>query len=272
MFDPMTHPDWVSPHSEAWYAQLASESGVYEYPWKSRFEEPTAESIYLDKLTALVRGSKILEIGCGHGEFASLLASVAGEVTGIDTSEPFIAAANAQYAGRHMRFMVVDGNAELPFDGDSFDLAYTKKGPKHWFREANRVVKPGGVVMALYHAGSHGLLREVFPGLYHPAPYYPKPSDILPELGLEHSGLVDVRSELLEETEYLAAPVDVLNKKCFGQSRRVQEATWEACMPDVAEIFDRYASPLGLKVTNCYYLVTARASSMEKGGIEWNGA
>ncbi len=125
--------------------------------------------------------------------------------------------------------------------------------------------------MALYHAGSHGLLREVFPGLYHPAPY-PEPSDILPELELAHSGLMDIRAELLEETEYLATPEDVLIKKCFGQSRRLHEDVWEACMRDVAGIFDQYASPLGLKVTNCYYLVIARASSMEKGGMEWIGS
>ncbi len=135
MFDPMKHAEWVTPHSDAWYAQLGSESGIYQYPWKSRFEGPTAESIFADRLSEVARGSKILEIGCGHGEFAGMFASVAEEVTGIDTSETFIAAANAEYAARHIRFMVVDGNAELPFADRSFDLAYTKKGPKHWFRK-----------------------------------------------------------------------------------------------------------------------------------------
>ncbi len=259
LFDPMTHPEWVSPHSDAWYAQLGSESGVYRYPWKSRFDGPTAESIFSDKLSEYARNGTVLEIGCGHGEFAHSLASVAAEVTGIDTSETFIAAAKANYAAPHMRFMVVDGNGELPFTDGSFDLAYAKKGPTQWFREANRVVKADGAVAALYHAGSHGLIREVFPGLYHPAPY-PIASDILPELGLVHSGLTEVRSELLEETEYLASAEDVLIKKCFGQNERLHDAVWEACLRDVEKIFDRYASPLGLQVTNCYYLVTARAS------------
>jgi SAM-dependent methyltransferase len=260
LFDPMLHPEWVNPHSEAWYAQLGSESGIYQYPWKSRFAGPTAEEIFMDKLSVNARNGKVLEIGCGHGEFVHRIASVAAEVTGIDTSETFIASAKAKFTAPHTRFMVVDGNAELPFADGSFDLAYAKKGPTRWFREANRVVKPGGAVAALYHAGSHGLIREVFPGLYHPAPY-PKSSDILPELELTHSGLVEVRSELLVETEYLASAEDVLIKKCFGQNERLHDAVWEACLRDVEKIFDRYASPLGLQVTNCYYLVTARASS-----------
>ncbi|MCY9697490.1 hypothetical protein [Paenibacillus alginolyticus] len=159
----------------------------------------------------------------------------------------------------NINFMVIDANSNLPFPNDYFDVAYTKKGPRDWYHEGNRIVKAGGIILGFYHAGSHGALRELFPGLYSQIPK-PEANDILTELNLYGSGLTDIKVELLEEIEYLSTPEDVLIKKCFGQNQKLREIVWQECLQDVEEIFNKYATSKGLKIINYYHLLTAIAS------------
>ena len=72
----------------------------------------------------LVRGKRILDLGCGDGRFALGLAHFAVSVDGLDPDVEAIAAAkkNAREAGaRHARFAV--GAAQrLPYPADAFDV------------------------------------------------------------------------------------------------------------------------------------------------------
>ena len=66
------------------------------------------------------------KIGCGSGGPALFLARRSGSsVTGVDISEPGIAAANAQAEaaglGERTRFLRLDGSGRLPFDDGGFD-------------------------------------------------------------------------------------------------------------------------------------------------------
>ena len=74
--------------------------------------------------SALVRGKRVLDLGCGDGRLALGVARYAGSVVGIDPDRELIASATerARVAGlRNTRFLVGAGQ-ELPFDDGAFDV------------------------------------------------------------------------------------------------------------------------------------------------------
>lgn len=100
----------------------------------------------------LMRLGDVLDVGCGDGTIAALLAPHAETVTCVDRSERMIDAARQRLAHvEHARFQVCDA-AALPFADASFDdvllfhvLSCTPE-PEAVLREAARVLRPGGRV------------------------------------------------------------------------------------------------------------------------------
>src|SRR5881409_3370257 len=113
----------------------------------------------------IAAGHRVLDVGCGVGFDASLLAELvapAGKVIGIDHSAAMVERAAARLAGSGLpvEFRTADAHA-LPFDGGAFDAAWTERvlvhvtDPAQVVREMIRVVRPGGTVViaeADYHA------------------------------------------------------------------------------------------------------------------------
>jgi SAM-dependent methyltransferase len=263
--NPAKLPDWTPPQSKEFYARLVQETGEYKYPWNSTFEGPTAEMIMEQKILSNLsdNGSKILDVGCGHGDFTVRFSSIAKQIVGIDITEGFVVTANKNLGNDSIQFLQIIAKDRLPFTDNYFDVAFTKKGPTEWYQEGNRVVRPGGLVCGLYHGGTDGGLRRLFPGLYSPAGeinFQRAIEKLKINLRIEESGLSDIHVEPIEEIEYLASPEDVLKKECFGQSNIVKEYVWKECLRGVEEIFYKNATSKGLKVINYYYLVKARAA------------
>ncbi|MDP5272875.1 class I SAM-dependent methyltransferase [Chengkuizengella axinellae] len=258
--DPSKHPEWIPAHSPEWYARLNQNEEIYKYPWKSQFDEPTAEMIFASVISDyLNETSKILDVGCGHGEFTHQFIPRVKEVVGIDIQPKFINTANELYKDKGIQFQLVDANDKLPFHEGDFDLIYTKKGP--WlYEEASRILKPNGIVLGLFHSGTDGGLRDLFPGLY--APLQLNPYDIEKfehKYNLKNSdGLSDFKIEVIEEVEYLFTPDDVLIKKCFGQNDSVKRYVWQQCLKGVEKKIENNASKKGLKVINYHHIVSAR--------------
>nr|WP_237524874.1 class I SAM-dependent methyltransferase [Streptomyces sp. SID5643] len=70
-----------------------------------------------------VTGKRVLELGCGAGQWSRALASEGATVVGLDLSEAQLAAASR--ATGAARYPLVQGAAEqLPFAADSFDLEH----------------------------------------------------------------------------------------------------------------------------------------------------
>jgi len=101
----------------------------------------------------LVKGDKVLDLGCGNGRFFEILKGKSINYIGVDSSEKLIKIARERYPGA--RFQVADA-LSLPFSDDSFDKIYSiavlHQIPSGEFRvkflkEARRVLKQDGLLI-----------------------------------------------------------------------------------------------------------------------------
>lgn len=112
------------------------------------------------RLIGRVRGLRILEVACGTGYFARLLAGQgARQVVGIDRSAVFVRLARARErrAPRGVRFERADA-ARLPYASGAFDLVVANmalmdiRDARGAVREAARVLAPSGrLVFSIGH-------------------------------------------------------------------------------------------------------------------------
>ncbi|MCO4316412.1 class I SAM-dependent methyltransferase [Phyllobacterium sp. 21LDTY02-6] len=97
-----------------------------------------------------------LDVGCGIGNFHPLLVPAFRSVSGVDISGVSIDVARAN--NPDVDYKVYDGQV-LPYDTDSFDVAFTvcvmhHVPPSLWpnfVREMQRVLKPGGQALVFEH-------------------------------------------------------------------------------------------------------------------------
>lgn len=97
--------------------------------------------------------ARILELGCGMGEMARLLAEESpAHVTGVDLSEKFIAHARATHSRPNLEFRIADLTKELPAAAETGYDAITGNGILHHLYHhldevlpaLGRWLKPGG--------------------------------------------------------------------------------------------------------------------------------
>ncbi len=97
---------------------------------------------------------RVLDVGCGRGGTVSVLRRYfeVGPVTGLDLSSVAIDFCARAHGDEATHFLV--GDAEhLPFDDASFDVltnvesSHAYPDPDAFFRQASRVLKPGGVFL-----------------------------------------------------------------------------------------------------------------------------
>ncbi len=108
-----------------------------------------------DYLLPLVKGKKVLDVCCGNGKYASLLAEYALSYTGVDIAEEQIELAKKSNENKkNVKFCVGDAK-KLPFGNGEFDCAISTWGvcsmasneeKKEALDEMMRIVKKGGRV------------------------------------------------------------------------------------------------------------------------------
>jgi SAM-dependent methyltransferase len=96
-----------------------------------------------------VTGKRVLELGCGAGQWSRTLADDASLVVGFDLSRAQLG--EARTAMRAARYPLVQGAAEqLPFAASTFDVVFCDHGGLSWASpdiavpEAARVLRQGG--------------------------------------------------------------------------------------------------------------------------------
>ncbi|WP_409273119.1 class I SAM-dependent methyltransferase [Neobacillus sp. SCS-31] len=251
--DPAALLHWLPPHSLEWYKQIGNLEGNYRYTWSSSISEPNGESVFDAEVLKMVKDKKVLDIGCGDGEFTIQCAAVAKEIVGFDATETFTAAGNEK---KRANVSFVTGNSKngLPVELGPFDCAYIRKGTTSAYLFLRGVVIEGGTVLGL-HPGDE--LGKELPILF--PTFFEKKEDtpILDKIRkrLEAGSFSSAEIEHIEATEYLHQPVDVIKLRCFGQNPSVYNRMLEDNLAEITKIFEKNSTQAGLPVTYSRYIV-----------------
>ncbi|WP_051250953.1 class I SAM-dependent methyltransferase [Paenibacillus harenae] len=254
------HPQWLRSQSKSWCDQLAAQTGQYALKWSYTTEGMAAEHIFTEQLSGLIRG-RVLDVGCGHGEFTNLWSDRAEEVVGYDMTEGFLATATRNRKP-NVRFVLGRTHDGLPFEDSSFDVAYTKKGPTSWYPEASRILRPGADVLSLHPGdgnGEGGELGLIFPGLFSPPAAGTPILDII-NTRLNGSGLTVLEIRNLRETVYIPSAEDIIAMIGFGQNEHILRWVEENYGNSIRSQFERHRGEKGIRTTNFYYLLHAKAA------------
>ncbi|GGY82785.1 class I SAM-dependent methyltransferase [Streptomyces nitrosporeus] len=129
----------------------------------AEFRHPRLAAIYdpldpgrgdLDAYLAMTEefgARQVLDIGCGTGVFALLLAARGVEVTGVDPARASVEVARAKPGGERVRWICGDASAALPLRVGlvtmTANVAQAITGPEMWrttLRSAYEALRPGG--------------------------------------------------------------------------------------------------------------------------------
>ena len=125
-------------------------SVVYDEKSHPYSDYPKKLCAYLFESFELEEGMKLLELGCGRGEFLNNFKDLGLDVIGVDISPEAVAFEN----GLDVKLCDVE-NEKLPFDDNTFDVIYSKSFiehlyyPEKYLEEAYRVLKSNGILLTL---------------------------------------------------------------------------------------------------------------------------
>lgn len=187
-----------------------------------------AATVELVDRLPIIAGQHILDVGCGLGGPARYIARrFQCTVSGLDITEPFVAAANKLTALLQMEQQVKiehgDGQ-HLPYTDSYFDGAYTQHVTMNvadrpgFFSEAYRVLKPG----AFFALTEHGLGPKGNP--HYPVPWSADGS------GSYLVSPSETRS-LLEKTGFEAIVVEDTGAKYVAAYKMVVEKAEKGALP-----------------------------------------
>ncbi|MFH1594002.1 MAG: class I SAM-dependent methyltransferase [Candidatus Omnitrophota bacterium] len=146
-------------------------SVVYSEKRAPKTDYPRRLTGYLFDRFNMKEGQRLLEVGCGRGEFLKAFQELKLDCKGVDLSDHCVKDGGAD------TFTCVDITKEsLPFVDNSFDYVYHKsliehlRSPERLMKETYRVLKPGGMVIILTPDwGSQ--MKVFFEDITHEKPY-----------------------------------------------------------------------------------------------------
>jgi len=151
---------------------MAIETNAYDQWHVKVHGEEDPETIKLEEwhknvlqFLPLIKGLKILEVGCGVGDFALYLSQQGADVTAIDFSSQAIklATEKSKAQGGNVHFVVADAQT-LPFTENSFDLIISCEclehvpSPQLALNEMHRVLKPSSKLILTTENYSNAIL------------------------------------------------------------------------------------------------------------------
>ena len=122
------------------------------------FEDFSDKKFIDEFLSLLPENTKILDIGCGSGQFTKYFSEKGFTTIGIDVSEEMLKIARKKVLNCEFKFMDM---RELEFNNEEFDGLFvfyslyhlSKKDVPLALKEFNRVLKPNGIIMLALQEG-----------------------------------------------------------------------------------------------------------------------
>jgi SAM-dependent methyltransferase len=155
-------PSRKPPASSEWWASYFDAQYLLEYEPIFTLERDRREVARLLEVLALPDGARVLDVPCGQGRHAHLLAEAGLDVDGLDYSEDLLRIARRRGTGRRLRYTRGDMR-RMParwagrFDAvvnlfTSFGFFATPADDARVISEFARVLAPGGALV--WHGGS----------------------------------------------------------------------------------------------------------------------
>jgi SAM-dependent methyltransferase len=157
-------------HDPEWWASYFDAQYLKEYEPLFALQRDRREVARLMEVLALPSGSRILDVPCGQGRHAHLLAEAGFDVDGLDYSRELLAVARKRGTGKTLRYTRGDMR-KLParwtrrFDAvvnlfTSFGFFLDPREDVVVIREMARVLRPGGILV--WHGGSRDGVMNKF--------------------------------------------------------------------------------------------------------------
>ena len=134
---------------------------------------PSKMTHYLAQRFQFTKDKKLLEVGCGRGEFAKGFMEYGLEVHAVDQSD-YVTKLEPK-----IKFKPCDlENSALPYEDNSFDYIYSKSVIEHFYyperimKEIFRILKPGGQVITMTPSWEENML-VFFEDFTHRTPFTP---------------------------------------------------------------------------------------------------
>lgn len=242
--------------------------------WAS-VQEQTGLAGYTFALDAVgpTPGTRLLDVGCGTGYFSQLASSQGAQVTGLDATPAFVAAARERVP---TATFVVGEMEELPFPDGAFDLVcgfnsfQYAANVKNALLEAKRVLADAGQLVAMiwgnkeeceaatYLKAVGGLLPPPPPGA--PGPFALSENSLLENI-LQEIGLkIELTADVPAEWNYPDVETALRGLVSAGPvARAVEHVGFEQAYATIASAVRPYVQPNGRVVYhNKYRIVVAK--------------
>jgi SAM-dependent methyltransferase len=138
---------------------------------------------WISSVAGPLRGKRVIDCGCGAGEYVRALANLGADAWGVEYSAEKIEEAH-RIRGLEEGRVAVGDIESLDFADDHFDVALVNEVLEHvpndaqGMREVHRILKPGGVVVVfspnrLYPFETHGVSLRSGAKVPHYTPFVP---------------------------------------------------------------------------------------------------